>query len=44
MARAKASIGTVNYATAITTGHHKLTADEGPSSAARMWGPRPTIC
>jgi len=30
MARARASIGTVNYATAIATGHHKLMADEGP--------------
>ena len=33
MARAKASIGTVNYTTAIATGHHKLTADEGPDVA-----------
>jgi putative redox protein len=31
MAHAKASIGTVDYATAITTGHHQLTADEGPA-------------
>jgi hypothetical protein len=30
MAQAKASIGTVNYATTVATGHHKLTADEGP--------------
>ena len=33
MAHARASIGTVDYATAIVTGHdghHKLTSDEGP--------------
>ena len=30
MAHAKASIGTTNYQTAIVTGHHRLTADEGP--------------
>ena len=44
MARAKASIGTVNYATAITTGHHTLTADEGPELGGKDAGPRPTIC
>ena len=41
MARAKASIGTVNYATAITTGHHALTADEGPELGGRDAGPSP---
>jgi len=29
MAHAKATIGTTNYAVAITTGHHQLNADEG---------------
>ena len=41
MARAKASIGTVNYATAITTGHHQLTADEGPELGGKDAGPAP---
>ena len=41
MARAKASIGTVNYATAIATGHHKLTADEGPELGGKDAGPAP---
>ena len=39
MAHAKASIGTTNYATAISTGHaghHKLTADEGPELVALL--------
>ena len=39
MARAKASIGTVDYATAIATGHHKLTADEGPELGGKDAGP-----
>src|SRR5262245_44735001 len=30
MAHATASIGSTNYATSITTGHHRLSADEGP--------------
>ena len=30
MAHARADIGTTDYATDITTGHHKFTADEGP--------------
>ncbi len=41
MARARASIGTVDYATAITTGHHKLTADEGPDLGGKDAGPAP---
>ena len=41
MAHAKASIGTVDYATAITTGHHPLTADEGPELGGKDAGPAP---
>ena len=41
MAHAQASIGTVNYATAITTGHHKLTVDEGPELGGKDAGPAP---
>jgi len=41
MAYAKASIGTVDYATAITTGHHRLTADEGPELGGKDAGPAP---
>lgn len=41
MARARASIGTVDYATAITTGHHTLTADEGPELGGQDAGPAP---
>ena len=44
MAHARASIGTVNYATAIATGHdghHKLTADEGPELGGKDAGPSP---
>jgi putative redox protein len=41
MAHARSSIGTVNYATAITTGHHKLTADEGPKLGGKDAGPSP---
>ena len=41
MARAKASIGTVDYATAITTGHHRLTADERPELSGKDAGPAP---
>jgi putative redox protein len=41
MARAKASIGTVNYTTAIATGHHQLTADEGPELGGKDAGPAP---
>ncbi|SKA35756.1 putative redox protein [Enhydrobacter aerosaccus] len=41
MARATASIGTTNYATSITTGHHRLTADEGPELGGKDTGPAP---
>ncbi|MBN9086331.1 MAG: OsmC family protein [Reyranella sp.] len=42
MAHAQASIGTVDYATAITTGHrHQLTADEGPELGGKDAGPAP---
>ncbi len=41
MAHAKASIGTVDYATAIATGHHRLTADEGPDLGGKDAGPAP---
>src|SRR5262245_63203695 len=41
MARAKASIGTTNYQTAIVTGHHALTADEGPQLGGKDVGPGP---
>ena len=41
MAHAKASIGTVDYATAITTGHHRLTADEGSELGGKDAGPAP---
>ena len=41
MAHAHASIGTVDYQTAITTGHHQLTADEGPALGGKNAGPDP---
>jgi len=41
MAHATASIGTVNYATSIATGHHRLAADEGPELGGRDSGPAP---
>ena len=41
MAHAKASIGTTNYQTAIVTGHHRLTADEGPALGGMDVGPGP---
>src|SRR3954466_6030913 len=42
MAHAKASIGTVAYATAINTGHdHRFTADEGPALGGKDAGPAP---
>lgn len=44
MAHAKASIGTTNYQTAIVTGHHRLTADEGPALGGKDVGPGPTSC
>jgi len=42
MAHATASIGTVDYATALTAGHqHRLTADEGPELGGKDAGPAP---
>jgi len=41
MAFAKASIGTIDYATSIATGHHQLTADEGPELGGKDAGPAP---
>ena len=41
MAHAHASIGTIDYATEIATGHHKLTADEGPELGGKDTGPAP---
>lgn len=41
MAHARASIGTTNYQTAIVTGHHRLTADEGPALGGGDVGPGP---
>ena len=41
MAHARTSIGTVNYATAISTGHHRFTADEGPELGGKDAGPAP---
>jgi len=41
MAHARASIGTANYKTAIVTGHHTLTADEGPGLGGQDTGPAP---
>ena len=41
MAHAKASIAQVNYATAITAGHHKLAADEGAELGGKDTAPNP---
>lgn len=41
MAQATASIGTTNYETAVTTGHHRLRADEGPELGGKDSGPGP---
>ena len=41
MAHAKADIGTIDYATDITTGHHRLVADEGPELGGKDAGPAP---
>jgi putative redox protein len=42
MAHATATIGTVDYATAITTGRaHRITADEGPELGGKDAGPAP---
>ena len=41
MARARASIGTVDYATTIAVGPHMLVADEGPDLGGKDAGPAP---
>ena len=41
MAHARATIGTTNYAVAITAGHHRLNADEGPALGGKDAGPKP---
>src|SRR5438445_13266701 len=41
MAHAHATISTVDYATDIATGHHRLTADEGPELGGKDAGPAP---
>ena len=41
MAHARASIGTVDYATTIVTGTHTLLADEGPKLGGKDTGPAP---
>src|SRR5262245_42210164 len=41
MAQAHASIGTTNYETMITTGHHRFVADEGPALGGKDVGPGP---
>jgi putative redox protein len=41
MAHAQATIGTTDYATDISTGHHKLTADEGAELGGKDAGPAP---
>ncbi|MDP1752807.1 MAG: OsmC family protein [Reyranella sp.] len=41
MAHARASIARVNYATAITAGHHELAADEGPELGGKDTAPNP---
>jgi len=41
MAHAHATISTIDYATDIATGHHKLTADEGAELGGKDAGPAP---
>jgi putative redox protein len=41
MPHAQASIGTTNYAVAITAGRHQLNADEGPALGGQDTGPSP---
>jgi putative redox protein len=41
MAHARADIGQVDYATNISTGHHKFMADEGPELGGKDAGPAP---
>jgi len=40
MAHARATIGTTNYAVAISAGHHQLNADEAPALGGKA-GPAP---
>jgi putative redox protein len=41
MAHARATIGTTNYAVAITAGHHQLNADEGVALGGKDTAPGP---
>ena len=41
MSHAQASIGTTNYAVAITAGRHQLSADEGAALGGKDTGPSP---
>jgi|SRR6516164_5268995 len=41
MAHTSATIGTTDYAVAITAGHHQLRADEGPALGGKDTGPGP---
>jgi len=41
MAHARATIGTTNYAVAISAGHHQLNADEAPALGGKDTGPAP---
>jgi len=41
MAHARATIGTTNYAVAISAGHHQLHADEAPALGGKDTGPAP---
>jgi putative redox protein len=41
MAHARATIGTTNYAVAITAGHHQMNADEAPPLGGKDTGPAP---
>jgi putative redox protein len=42
MARAKASIGTTDYAVAVLAGHHALAADESVERGGKDTGPSPS--
>jgi len=41
MVHASATIGTTDYAVAITAGHHQLNADEAPALGGRDTWPAP---
>lgn len=41
MAHAVASLGEINYATRVKTGHHELIVDEGPELGGKDAGPAP---